>query len=235
MAQAADTGAGTGAPFAKMIQLGDKLVGAFASDPSKSRRQRRNFETQQPETKPDGSPALEEVMHFVAMPGTSAKQGKIDAPQPIEPGTHVRYSVSGFKWGQVIDARKGLPPRAGFAAGQVCSGDVYEIELIGWSAETKNPTGAQAAGFTVEDGRVILRTQEDKDKYVIAQSRTGGNTNPAKDYHVTVRRPTDDEKVWEQQADEFYLAKPWDTSGTHEVAPTTDEQTEQPAYEGAPF
>lgn len=235
MAQAADTGAGSGAPFVKMTELGDKLVGAFASDPSKSRRQRRNFETQAPMTKPDGTtPLLEEVMHFVAMPGTTAKQGKQDNLSPVEVGAHVRYSVSGYKWGQVIDARKELPPRAGFAAGQVCSGDVYEITLVGWSAQTDNVAGAQAAGFVIEDGRIIMRTTEDRDKYVLVRVQAGQPANPAKDYTVVVRRPTDDEKRWEQAADELYASKPWESSAP--LAPADDDGDPFPAaVEGTPF
>lgn len=224
MAIPADTGAGTGAPFAKFRDVGDVLVGAFASDPSKSRRQMRNFDTQAPEVKPDGSPRLEEVLHVVAMPGTTAVTGDLDAPNPIEPGAHVRFAVSGYKWGQLIDARKSLPAHAGFGAGQACSGDVLTIRLVGWSAETKNAAAATAAGFTVVDDRIVLRSQEDKDRYVLAQSRSGGNTNPAKDYEITLRRPTGDEKRWEQAADELYLTKPWESAA---AAP-------EPAMAGAP-
>jgi hypothetical protein len=210
MAIPADTGAGNGAPFAKFVNIGETLIGAFASDPSKSRRQVRNWETQAPEWKPDGKPLLEEVLHVVAMPGTTAVIGDLTAPNAIEEGAHVRFAVSGFKWGQLIDARKQLPAHAGFAAGTPCSGDVLTITLVGWSAETKNAAAATAAGFTVVDDRIILRSQDDKDRYVLAQSRNGGNTNPAKDYEITLRRPTADEKRWEQAADELYLTKPWE-------------------------
>lgn len=207
----------TGAPFAKLVELGDTLVGAFASDPGKCRRQARNFETKAPATKPDGSPLYEEVMHFIAMPGCTAQLGDAERGyQPIEPGTHVRFTVQGFKWGQVIQARKNLPAANGFGAGVACSGDVYKISLAGWSAETKNPQAAQAAGFTVVEGRIVLRTQEEKDQYVLHQSRSGGNTNPARDLTMTVRRPLPDEKRWEQAADELYLSKPW------EGTPSTD-------------
>jgi hypothetical protein len=224
MAIPADTGAGNGAPFAKFRDCGDVLVGAFASDPSKSRRQVRNFDTQAPEVKPDGSPRLEEVLHLVAMPGTTAITGDLTAPNSIEEGAHVRFAVSGYKWGQLIDARKQLPAHAGFAAGTPCSGDVLTITLVGWSAETKNAAAATAAGFTVADDRIILRSQDDKDRYVLAQSRNGGNTNPAKDYEITLRRPTAEEKRWEQAADELYLTKPWET------AAVVDERT--PALAG---
>lgn len=201
---------GGGAPFAKFQNLGDTLVGAFGSNSKECTRQRRNFDTGEPAVKNDGKPALEEVMHFVVMPGTTAQTGDANKGyEPIQPGDQVRFSVFGFKWGQVIDARKALPAHAGFKAGQACSGDVYEITLTGWSAETKNPEVATKAGFTVVDGRIILTSQEAKDQYVLAQSRNGGNTNPAKDYTVTIRRPGPADKAWEQQADEMYLAKPW--------------------------
>lgn len=209
MARQADTG-GAGSPFAKFNELGDTLVGAFGSNPSECRRQVRDYDSGEPAVKADGKPLWEEVMYFVAMPGTTAKLGNADNGfEAIEEGAEVRYSVRGFKWGQVIDARKNLPPYAGFKAGTPCSGDVYTITLVGWSAETKNAAAAEKAGFTVADGRIVLRSQEDKDKYVLAQSRQGANSNPAKDYTVTIRRPTPDEKRWEQAADELFDRKPW--------------------------
>ncbi len=219
MAIAADSGAGSGAPFVK-FQHGMTLVGAFASDPGKCRRQKLNFETKKPEWKDDGAPLLEEVMHFVAMPGTTAGIGDRSALQPIEAGMHVRFGVDGHKWGQVIDARKALPAANGFAAGQTCSGDVYTIAQVGWSAKTENPGAAEKAGFTVVDGRIVLRSQEDKDRYVLAQSRSGGNTNPAVDYEITIRRPESADKRWEQEADALYLTKPWESSA--QTAPTND-------------
>ena len=209
MARAAETG-GEGSSFAKFTDLGDTLVGAFGSAPRECKRQARNFETGDPATKPDGTPRWEEVMYFVAMPGTTAKTGNVDSGfEPIEEGDEVRFSVSGFKWGQVIDERKNLPAYAGFKAGQACSGDVYTITLSGWSAEAKNVAAAEKAGFTVVEGRIILRSQDEKDSYVLAQSRSGGNTNPAKDYTITIRRPTANEKRWEQAADELFDRKPW--------------------------
>jgi hypothetical protein len=201
---------GTGTPFAKFVNLGDRLIGAFGSHPRECTRQAINFETRKPAWKSEGVPLKEEVLWLIAMPGTTAALGNPDSGYtPIEPGTKIRFAVSGFKWGQVIDGRKNLPAHAGFRAGQLCSGDVYTVELVGWSAETKNPSGAQAAGFTVVEGRIVLKTQDEKDKYVLAQSRNGGNTNPAKDLAITIRRVTPDEKAWEQLADEMYLAKPW--------------------------
>lgn len=209
MARAADTG-GEGSPFAKFTDLGDTLVGAFGSAPRECKRQARNFDTGNPATKDDGSPRWEEVMYFIAMPGTTAKLGNPDSGfEQIEEGAEVRFSVAGFKWGQVIDQRKALPAHSGFKAGQPCSGDVYTIRLAGWSAETKNPAAAEKAGLTVIDGRIVLRTQEAKDTYVLAQSRTGGNTNPAKDYEITIRRPESADKRWEQAADDLFDRKPW--------------------------
>lgn len=207
------TDVGTGTPFAKLVELGDVLIGACASDPKYSKRQARNFDTGNPAVKDDGKPRLEEILHLVAMPGTTARAGDAEKGYTvITEGDHVRYALQGFKWGQVIEARKNLPAFAGFKAGQTCSSDVYTIRLAGWSAETKNPTAAQSAGFTVVEGRIVLRSQEDKDRYVLAQSRQGGNTNPAKDLEITVRRITPDEKRWEQAADELFLTKPWEVA-----------------------
>ena len=214
MAQAADTGGG-GFPFAKLIDLGDTLVGAFGSSPRECKRQARNFDNGNPMTKDDGRPFLEEVLYLVALPETTAKKGNADSGyEPIDPLEVVCFTVQGYKWGQVIDARKALPANAGFKAGQPCSGDIYTIRLVGWSAETKTPAAAERAGFTVTDGRIILRTQEDKDRFVLHQSRNGGNTNPAKDLEVSIRRPTAADKAYEQAADELFLEKPWQRATT---------------------
>jgi len=209
MARLADTNTGGGAPFAKFNALGDTLIGAFAGGKS---RQQRDFKTQELVFKKSDptKPALEEVMHFVAMPGTTAYTGTAEDPQPIEVGAHVRYAVSGFKWGQVIDQRKELPARAGFPAGKHCSGDVYTITLVGWSTETPNPAAATKAGFTVVESRIVMTTDADHERYVLAQLKTNGNTNCAKDFEITVRRPHDDEKAWEQAADALFDTKPWE-------------------------
>ena len=206
MARAALTAGASGAPFAKLIKLGDILTGAFGGS---STRQQVNFNTKEPLFKDDGKPRLEEVMHFIAMPGTKAWTGERDAPQSIDEGDHVRFSVKGHTWGQVIDGRKALPAYSGFRAGDMCSGDVYTIELIGWSVKTENPAAAKAAGFTVVEGRIIMRTQDEKNRYVLARSERGENTNVGNDIHITIRRPTADEKRWEQLADELYDSKVW--------------------------
>jgi hypothetical protein len=236
MAIATDTAVG-GAPFAKFNTLGDSLVGAFASDPGKSRRQRRNFKTREPELKADGkTPALEEVMHFIAMPGITAKTGTAESGYtPIEPGTHVRYAVHGFKWGQVIDARKGLPAANGFEAGRPCSGDVYTISLIGWSASTENPKAAIEAGFTVVEGRIVLRTEDERDRYILARTRQGGNANTGQDFEISIRRPAPDEKRWEQMADELYLSKPWESTAAADITPDEEEPFPATASTGPGF
>lgn len=209
MAQQADQGTGNGgAPFAKFASAGDVLIGAFAGGKA---RQQIDFEKKTPKYKDNGKELLEEVMHFIAMPGTTAGTGQLDEGlTPIDAGTHVRFSVSGFKWGQVIDQRKALPEYAGFKAGTSCSGDIYTITLVGWSAATEKPQVAINAGFTVVENRILLRSQDEKDRYVLAQSRSGGNTNPARDYEILVRRPTTGEKRWEQEADALFATRPWE-------------------------
>jgi len=221
MARRAETGGTGGAPFVKFVALGDTLVAAFGGGKS---RQQKDFKKDELKWKDDRKtkPLLEEVMHLVAMPGTTARAGTAEAPTDIEDGTHVRFAVSGYKWGQVIDQRKALPARAGFGVGESCSGDVYTVTLAGWSAETDNAAAATAAGFTVADGRIVLRSDEDHERWVLARVKAGQNTNAAKDFDITVRRPTDAEKRWEQAADELFDSKPWERKADA-AAPDDDE------------
>lgn len=220
MAIPTDTTGGSGAPFAKLVELGDTLIGACGSDPKHSKRQARDFDSGEPAVKADGKPRLEEILHLIAMPGTTARTGDPDnGYETVGEGDHVRFALSGFKWGQVIDARKELPAFAGFRVGQTCSSDVYTIRLVGWSAKTENPAGATAAGFTVADGRIVMRTNEDHERWVINQLKKGANTNAGKDLEITVRRIDQNaEKRWEQAADELFLTKPWEASAAP-VAP----------------
>lgn len=214
----------TGAPFAKLVDLGDTLVGAYAGA---VQRQRRDYKTGDPATKADGKPALEEIIHFVAMPGTTAHVGTDDnGYTPIEPGDHVRYSVSGYKWGQIIEARRNLPAWADYSlkVGQISVGDVYTFRLVGWSAATDNATAAAKAGFTVDNGRIVMRTQEEKDAYVLARSRKNQSTGVGKDLEIAVRRiQLPNEAKFDELADELERSKPWE----HTAAPA-------PAGDGAP-
>lgn len=220
------TSQSAGIPFAKLTELGDTLIGALASDPSKCIREAREFGKETAKLKADGKPAKEEVLYLVAMPGTTATIGRDDDRQAVEPLATVRIALSGFRWGQAIQARKELPAANGFRTGQSASGDVYAITLVGWSAETDKVEAAQKAGFTVVDGRIVLRSQEDKDRYVLAQSRNGGNTNPAKDFELTIRRPTIGEKAYEQEADRVFLTKPWEFAPTNAAGAAAEgEQT----------
>lgn len=209
-------------PFAKLVELGDTLIGAYAGDVT---RQRRQFGTGDPMLKADGRPAKEEIIHLIAMPGTTAKTGSDESYQPIEPGDHVRYSVNGYKWGQVIDGRKALAavPQFKVAAGRKASGDVYTFKLIGWSATTENPGAAQAAGFVVVDGRIVMRTDDEHERWVLNQIKKGANTNAGKDFEITVRRSGPGDATWEAKADELYLTKPWERTGDDEAAPVVDD------------
>ena len=135
MAISADTGGG-GTPFAKLLNLGDELEGALASKPRECVREQREFGKDEVKLR-NGKPVKEEILWLVAMPGTTAVTGKDDDHSPIEPLDVVRFAVSGYRWGQVIDARKALPAANGFKAGESASGDVYRIRLVGWSAETE--------------------------------------------------------------------------------------------------
>lgn len=211
----------TSAPFVKLVDLGDTIVGAFAGS---AQRQIVNFKTRLPEWKDEEKkiPRREEILHLVAMPGTTAHVGTDDQGYtPIEPGDHVRYSVQGFQWSQVIQGRKDLPAAHGFKAGQICSSDVYTIRLVGWSASTDNAAAATKAGFTVADGRIVMRSQQDKDAYVLARSRKNQSTGVGKDLEITLRRiELPNEQKWADLADELYDTKPWEGGATASVDAT---------------
>lgn len=231
MARAADDSAGGGgAPFAKFARPGDVLIGAFGGG---KQRQRRDFANGDPIWKDADKkkPSNEEVMWFVAMPGTTAVTGDLQNEQvsAIDSGDVVRYSVNGFKWGQVIDQRKALPEYAGFKAGKICSGDVYEIRMTGWSAATENAQSAINAGFTVVDGRIVMTTEAAHEAWVMAMVKRNANTNAAKDFEITVRRPTTGEKRWEQAADELFDSRPWEQQAAMAGAgSSTDHGDEEP-------
>lgn len=206
----------TSTPFAKLVEIGDTIVGAYGGSLV---RQMRNFKSGEAEWKDTEKtkPRQEEVLWLVAMPGTTAKVGNVEKGDlaPIEAEAVIRYAVSGFKWGQVIEARNNLPAAFGFRAGQTCSSDVYGIRLIGWSASTENAEGARKAGFTVVDGRIQMRSQEDKEKYVLARARANQPTGVGTDLEITVRRIDQaTEKRFEQLADELYMSKPWEQTAS---------------------
>jgi hypothetical protein len=233
MAIASDTGGGT--PFAKFKNLGDTLIGAHASRPRDCVREKRKYGTNEVELKADGkTPKKEEVLWLVAMPGTTAHVGNLEKGDltPIEPMDLVKFTVDGFKWGQVIQARQELPAANGFKLGQTASGDVYTITLVGWSTATDNPKAAEAAGFTVVDGRIILRTEEERERYILAKVRQGGgNTNVGNDFEITIRRPGPADKAYEQEADRHFLAEPWKQRSTVSVGgghDTGDQSDDEP-------
>lgn len=209
MAISANNGTGDGGiPFAKFLKPGDTLIGSFGGG---VRRQQRKFQSPDLATKPDGSPKMEEILHFVAMPGTTAVTGDLDKGETevIKPGETVRYAVSGYRWKQLIDARRQLPAYANVKAGSEASGDVVTITMTGWSAATDNPQGAVNAGLRVADGRILMSSDEEHERWVLAQVRAGKPANAAKEYTIEVRRPRPDEATWEAQGDALFTAKPW--------------------------
>lgn len=224
MAIPINEGGGGGFPFAKFTTVGQELIGAIASDRD-TVRQVMNAKTKELETKTVNGvvkPKLEEVMYFIAMPGTTAVLGSKESGfTPIEPMSKVRFSVSGYKWKQVIDARNTLPAHAGYNAGQECSSDVYTIKLVSYSASSENPSADRLKGFTVTDDRIVIATPEDFQKYVLEYMR-----QPGKDYEITARRIGADEKPYEQAADAWYLEKPWKRA--------EDSQPGPPAGKSAP-
>lgn len=227
-----------GAPFAKLVNLGDQLVGCWGGA---SRKQQRDYESGDPKWKdkpdPNGErvPALEEVNWFVALPGTTAHTGNADDGfDDIAELDVVRFSFSGFKWHSVIEARKQLPAMEQFKIkkGKEATTDIYTIRLAGWSKQTKNADAARKAGFTVVEDRIIITSDEDADKLVASLRRQGGNTTLAKDLEVTVRRfdPATEQRFVDA-ADDVWDSEPWKQRSDTQA---DNDRADGPHDDGAP-
>lgn len=185
-------------PFAKFSELGQRLVGAYVG---RTVRQQQNFDTKAPLFKPDKKPLNEEINYMIVMPGTTAVVGNLDSPDAVELGDELRFAFKGYQWGQLIDGCKELPAAGAIKAGQRASGDVIEITLVGWSTSTDNAEAARKKGYTVEDGRIVIRNNEQRDDFVLARTRANQPANLGKDFSITVRRPTAADAEWEAKAD----------------------------------
>ena len=208
-----------GAPFFKLWDFGDAFVGALASDPSVAEVRRRIAKTTQEggktvtlrdaagqivyDTKPDGSFRMEEVIHLVAIEGSTAWEGTKGSPDAkhVTPGGHYRTSVSKFLWGKVIEARKNLPAvTAGdkvlVGPGESTCQDIYLIAVTHKSAAIESDTEqAQlaAAGLKVEvDGqyrRVVIPNKEAQLKWLEIRMGLGLEVRaPRKEIGVKIRR-----------------------------------------------
>jgi hypothetical protein len=207
---------GSGAPVVKFTKIGDTFVGAYVGEgkPQQRRTYKPDGSLGEPMFKPDGKPALQALKHFVAMPGTTAVTGNLAKGEttPIEPGDHVRLIVFGFKWGQHIEAAKSLPAFGKTRAGAMLSTDVYTVAAVGYSATAgDNAAALRREGLTVTDGRVIMTTEQDHEKWVLFQVRNHANSNAAMDFTITARRyDPDTESEWGDMADALWETKPWE-------------------------
>lgn len=224
MAREVEGTGGGGAPFAKFKNIGDTLVGCFAGS---TVRQQQKYDPNSTGPREllwkDADktvPFKEEIMWFIAMPGTTAGVGPRDELTVIAPEAEVRTAIKGFKWGQVIEARKGLPVYGKVKAGKPASGDVYTITLAGYSSACDNATKAKADGFTVVNDRIVMTDEAGHEKWVLWRLRNQQNTNAAADYTFAVRRPTAEESHYEALADDLFDSAPW-ANGVSSDAPAT--------------
>lgn len=233
----------TAAPFAKLVNLDDQLVGCWAGA---QRKQQRDYDTGDPKWKdqpaPNGErvPMQEEVNWFVAMPGTTAVTGNVEEGDTtdIEPGDQVRFAFSGFRWHNVIEARKQLPamPNYKIRKGREAVSDVYTVRVVGWSKQVKNAAQAAKDGFTVDDDRVVIRSDDDRKKFVAwLMDHKVTNLNLAKDLEVTVRRINlPDEQEYDEAADALNVEAPWNRAKSDDApasgggAATPDYDDEEP-------
>lgn len=235
MAQKVPNATVAGDPFAKLVSIGDRLVGAYSG--SMTRQQRKYGDPKVLLTKDNGAPRLEEVMWLVAMPGTTAVTGNLEKGDtaPVKPGDHVRYVVSGFRWGQVIEARKALPAFDDFRAGELASSDVYTFTVTGFSTRTDNADAARRAGYTVENGRIIMRSQDQYEAWAMQRIKHNQPANAARELDVTVRRiDRATEADWERAADELFAAQPWKRAAQEQNGGDYEPEGPHPADTGDP-
>ena len=205
MAQAADTGA-QGSPFVKFNSIGDtssvrSLQPAAVQAPAAGLR----LEEADGEGRRQAG-----VRRGDGTPCPAPLRGPVPPKLASTTSSRCRKAALQRARVEVGPGHRGPqgPAQNGFKAGQPCSGDVYTITLVGYSAETRNPAAAEKAGFTVVDGRIVLRTEEEREKFILHQTRTNaGKTSAAKDFEVTIRRPEHADKAYEQAADALFLAK----------------------------
>jgi hypothetical protein len=207
---------GSGAPVVKFTKIGDTFIGAYVGEgkPQQRRTYKPDGSLGDLMFKPDGKPALQAIKHFVAMPDTTAVTGNLVKGEtyPIAAGDHVRVIVNGWKWGQHIEAAKSLPAFGKTKAGVMLSTDVYTVTAVGYSATAgDNAAALKKEGLKVIDGRVIMTTEEDHEKWVLFQVRNHANSNAAMDFVVIARRyDPATESEWGDAADALWLEAPWE-------------------------
>lgn len=273
-----NVGGAAGAPFFKLRNIGDKFVGALGSDPDARESRRQVRETTQVDgktvtkmdgdgkpvfaTKADGKPKYEEVMHFAAVAGSTAVTGPKDDPTPVEPLEHYRFSVNGYVWGKVIDARRNLPPivtpegQIIAQAGQSTCQDIYTFTLTHKSASVENAAEEaklREAGLVVEEDngykRVILPNKEAELKRVEIRLELGLELRATrKEVGVQIQRANAEnpaEVGAVQAAFQMWQDKVWvrpgqdgvsddEQEGDVQAAPAAQPAAQQPAAQPAP-
>ena len=105
MAQAADVASGSN--YAKLVDLGDKIVGAFGSSPNECRRQMTKYGTGEPLFKDNGKPAYELVVYLLTLRSTM-EAGIGGEDRVPERGEVVRAILKGKTFGRWIDEKDKL-------------------------------------------------------------------------------------------------------------------------------
>ena len=159
---------GPSIPIVKFRTMGQRIVGGLVDEEMRQQQNWRNGKAEGLKFKDDGKPARELILTLVTMPGSSAVVVDRDSGDdvPVEAGQLVRVIISGFKWGQYIEARNALGkdnnPR---------TGDLFCQTFTKSSID--NGRG----------GRDTLTTQEEINAAKLADKVVG------KDMEILVRRP----------------------------------------------
>jgi len=163
------TGRQPGIPFIKVTRhIGQRIVGGLVDEEMRQQQKWVNGKAEGLRFKDDGKPAWELVLTLLVMPGSSAVVVDRDSGDdvPVEAGQLVRVIISGFKWGQYIEARNALGkdnnPRTG--------------DLFAQTFKTCSIDNGRG-------GREVLVTQEQVNAAKLADKVVG------KDAEILVRRP----------------------------------------------
>ena len=186
------------APIVKLNAIGQILDGVLAHAEQRNQQTRRDGIWVN-QTKPDGTPRREEILHLIVKSGTAqlpAARGSDDLRQ-VEPDEHVRVIVKGAKWAKRIEAYSKLD-------GGMQVGDLLRIRVVD--------------AIAVNESGVIAGTECTTNEQVLAQRVKGRNISFG--WAIEARRARPEEADLVHKAEALYLALTTKATPLEPAAPT---------------